>query len=256
MVVLNPVAVVGVDRPLHASRTMTEVTGVGFMPIQNRHIQSAPRGQRLVPFQTGVEVMQSLAQMLGIDAGVDAPHGIRTGRRATEPVLPEPRGAMLIERVQAAQAGPKHHQAGFEQNREGDARFQPRILHLGDDLLREAVDGLAIPDQTSEDETIPFDRGAAATQSPRVPQAVAGFPDSPEHFAGRDLPIPWVRTAGAACRPGSGPDTATSAAHPGRSGSWVCRIGESGEPKYPEEIADSTRAVRGGNGGYARRPTN
>jgi hypothetical protein len=213
------------------------------MSIQNRHVQSADRRPRLVPFQTGGEVTQSLAQMVGSDAGGDAPQGVRTGRGTAEPRLPRSRGAVLLPRVQAAQARPNPHPTGFEQNRGGDA------------LLREAVDGLAIPDQASEDETIPFDRAAAATRSPRVPRAVAGFPDSPERFAGYALPTLWGQTPDAASRPDSGQGTVTRAVPPGRSGSWIYHIGEIGERRCPEETAESTRVVRGANGGYARRPT-
>ena len=145
--------------------------------------------------------MQSLAEVVGSQAGIDATHGVGTGGPTTQPLLPKPRAAVLLQRVQAAQAGPEHHPSGFQENGHGDARFASRILDRGDDLRRQTVPGLALLNQTSENGGIPFDPAVVATRPRTVLPAIAGFPDNPERSGGCALPLPWARTLGGLATP-------------------------------------------------------
>jgi hypothetical protein len=88
---------------------------------------------------------------------VNAPQGVATSGRTPQPLFPEAREAMLPQRVQAAQAGPEHHQAGFKENGHRDTGLSSGILDRGDDPFRKTVDGLAIPDQASENGLTPCD---------------------------------------------------------------------------------------------------
>jgi hypothetical protein len=119
---------------------------VGLVTVENRHAQSADARQGFVPLEAGVDVMQSLSQFVGGEAGVNAPQGVATSGRTPQPAFPEPRGAMLFQRLQAAQAGPEHHQAGFQENGDRDTGLPSGILDRRDDPLRKTVDGFAIPD--------------------------------------------------------------------------------------------------------------
>ena len=198
--------------------------------------------------------MQPLAQFVGDEAGVHAPQGIATSGRTPQPLFPEPRQAMFFQRVQAAQAGPEPHQAGFQENGSRDTGLSSGILDRRDDPFRKTVDGLALPDQASENGITPCARAAAATRPPRVPPAVAGFPDSPERFGGCALPTPWARTLGAACPPGSAPGTATRAVRRGHSDSSASRTGADEAPRCRGESAGRRPSASGANGGSARRP--
>ena len=197
--------------------------------------------------------MQSLSQVVGGEAGVDAPQGVATSGRTPQPLFPEPREAVLFQRVQATQAGPEHHQAGFQENGGRDTGLPSGILDRRDDPLRKTVDRLAIPDQASENGVTPCDRAAAATRSPRVPPAVAGFLDSPARFGGCALPTPWARTLGAAYPVGSARCTATSAVCRGHNDSSASRTGANEAPRCRGENAGRRRSASGANGVSARR---
>ena len=90
MVVLNPIAVLGVNRPLQASRATPAIAGVGLVTVENRHAESADVRQGFVPLQAGVDVMQSRSQFVGGEARVDAPQGVATSGRTSQPPFPEP----------------------------------------------------------------------------------------------------------------------------------------------------------------------
>lgn len=94
MAVLNPIPSFVVDGPLHAPRAMPAIAGVLLMAIRNSDMQSANRRQRFVPLQPGVDVTQSLAEVAGMEAGVELPLGVGAGWPTTEPLLPKPRRAV------------------------------------------------------------------------------------------------------------------------------------------------------------------
>ena len=198
--------------------------------------------------------MQSLSPLVGDEASVNAPQGVATSGRTPQPLFPEPREAVLFQRVQAAQAGPEHHQAGFQENGRRDTGLSSGILDRRDDPFRKTVDGLTLPDQASENGITPFDRAAAATRSPRVPPAGAGFPDSPERSGGCVLPTPGARTPGAACPPGSARGTATRAVRRGHSDSSASRTGANAALRCRGESAGRRRSGSGANGVSARLP--
>src|SRR5208283_1072864 len=217
-----------------------------------RHAQSADVRQGFVALEAGVDVMQSRSQFLGGEASVDAPQGVATSGRTSQPPFPEPREAVLFQRVQAPQVGPEHHQAGFQENGDRDTGLPSGILDRCDDPVRKTVDGLAIPDQAAENGITPCDRAAAATRSPRVPPAVAVCPDSPERSGGCALPTPWARTLGGACHLGSARGKATRAVRRGRSDSSASRTGANAAPRCREESAGPRRSESGANGVSAR----
>jgi hypothetical protein len=54
---------------------------VTFVPIQNRHPKAVLIGQSFVAFEPIIDVMNSLAEPLGLQSGMDPPERIRAGRR-------------------------------------------------------------------------------------------------------------------------------------------------------------------------------
>jgi hypothetical protein len=57
MVVLDALAVFGLDFPLAATGTLTPVAGVLFMAIQDRDIKSKIERESLIALQPGVDVV-------------------------------------------------------------------------------------------------------------------------------------------------------------------------------------------------------
>ena len=58
MIVLNAIALCGVNSSLQATGAVTPKGGVGFMPIQDRHHQPVGGGfQGFHAFEAGVEMM-------------------------------------------------------------------------------------------------------------------------------------------------------------------------------------------------------
>ena len=68
-----------------------------------------------------------------------APQGVATSGRTPQPLFPEPREAVLFQRVQTAQAGPEHHQAGFQENGDRDTGLSSGIPDRRDDPFRKTV---------------------------------------------------------------------------------------------------------------------
>ena len=198
--------------------------------------------------------MQSLAQFVGDEAGVHAPQGVAASGRTPQPLFPEPREAVLFQRVQAAQAGPEHHQAGFQENGRRDTGLSSGIVDRRDDPFRKTVDGLAIPDQAAENGITPCDRAVAATRPARVPPAVAGFPDSPQRSGGCALPDSLGTNTWRGLPPGSARGTATRAVRRGHSGSSVSRSGANEAPTSRGESAGQRRSASGASGVCARLP--
>src|ERR1039458_9208195 len=227
---------------------------MGLVTVENRHAQSADVRQGFVPLEAGVDVMQSLSQFVGDEAGVNAPQGVPPSGRTPQPLFPEPREAVLFQRVQAAQARPEHHQTGLQENGSRDTGLSSGILDRRDDPFRKTIDGLAIPDQASENGITPFDRATAATRLPRVPPAVVGFPDSPERSGGCVLPTPWARTPGAACHPGSARGIATRAVRRGHSDTSVSRTGAGEVPTCRGGSAGQRPSASAANAVSARLP--
>src|SRR5882672_1444965 len=81
MIKLDAIASGTVDGSLQTAGTMTQVTGVAFVTVQNDYSQAVNIRQGLVPFQALVDVMNPLPQPVGIEQSVDASQGVCAGTR-------------------------------------------------------------------------------------------------------------------------------------------------------------------------------
>src|SRR5260370_32294851 len=88
MIKLDAIASRSVDSSLQTARTMTQVTGVAFMTVENDYPQALNIRQGFVPFQELVNVVNPLPQPVGIEHRMDSSQGLRTEGRLFDPTLP------------------------------------------------------------------------------------------------------------------------------------------------------------------------
>ncbi len=109
VIVLNPIAPLGVNRTLQAPRTMPLETGVHLMPIQHRRQPAMGRRvQRLAPFETRIEVPSQGPHVVQLDQAGHATDRVGRGQSPPQPAVPPRTGAGLPQRVEAAQATEEH----------------------------------------------------------------------------------------------------------------------------------------------------
>src|SRR5258708_37767566 len=88
MIKLDAIASCTVDGSLQAAGTMTQVTGVAFVTVQNDYAQAVNIRQGFVPFQALVNVVNPLPQPVGIEQRMDASQSVCAEGRLSEPTLP------------------------------------------------------------------------------------------------------------------------------------------------------------------------
>src|SRR5260370_5787600 len=123
MIKLDAIAFLTVDGSLQAAGTMTQVTGVAFVTVQNDYAQAVNIRQGFVPFQALVNVVNPLPQPVGIEQRMDASQSVCAEGRLSEPTLPKTGPADLFPSVEAAHPGPEQHHRRFHHCRCGNARF-------------------------------------------------------------------------------------------------------------------------------------
>jgi hypothetical protein len=131
VVILNALSLFGLHGALAASRTMAAVAGVLFVAIQNRNVQTQIQGQRFVPLQTTVDLVETIPQLAGIDGGMYPSHGFGADHGPSQPPFPEASSGNGFQRIEAAQARPEHRQSGFQYQR----GRRPRLLTTVGDFV-------------------------------------------------------------------------------------------------------------------------
>ena len=126
-----PNGLFGLHGALAASRTMAVVAGMLFVAIQNRNVQTQIQGQRLVPLQTTVDLVETVPQLVGIDGGMYPSHGFGADHWPSQPPFPEAGGGNGLQRIEASQTRPEHRQSGFQDQR----GRRPRLLALVGDFV-------------------------------------------------------------------------------------------------------------------------
>src|ERR1035441_6590972 len=81
---------------------MAEIAGLAFVAIHDGQADAPIVWQSLIAFETRVDLMDRFPQRAGIHLGVYGSHGFGAGHGMAQPMLPEPRGAGHLERVEAA----------------------------------------------------------------------------------------------------------------------------------------------------------
>jgi len=96
MIKLEAIASRTMNGSLQAARTMTQVTGVAFVTVENDYTQAVNIRQGFVPFQALVNVVNPSPQPAGTEQSVDASQSVGTEGRLFEPTLPKAGPANLI----------------------------------------------------------------------------------------------------------------------------------------------------------------
>src|SRR5438093_12941401 len=102
MIKLDAIASRSVDGSLQTARTMTQVTGVAFMTVENDDSQAVNIRQGFVPFQALVNVVNPLPQPVGIEHRMDRSEERRVGKECRARASPE-RGTKQERRPLRAQ---------------------------------------------------------------------------------------------------------------------------------------------------------
>src|SRR5258708_8781333 len=90
MIKLDAIASRSVDSSLQTARTMTQVTGVAFMTVENNYSQAVNIRQGFVPFQALLNVVNPLPQPAGIEHRMDSSQGVRPTPPRSAPTRPDP----------------------------------------------------------------------------------------------------------------------------------------------------------------------
>src|ERR1700722_273989 len=152
MIKLDAIASRTMNGSLQAARTMTQVTGVAFVTVENDYSQAVNIRQGFVPFQALVNVVNPLPQLMAIQQSMDAPQSVGTEGRLPEPTLPEAGPADLFPSIAAAQPGPKQNQRRFHYRCGGNARFLSPVGNLRDDIFGNLKDFFRIGDQATKND--------------------------------------------------------------------------------------------------------
>lgn len=131
VIILSAFSVFGFDGALPAARTMAAIAGVLLVAVQHRYIQAEIERESLVAFQPGVDRMQTVPQLAGLNTGMDPSHGIGADRLPPGPAFPEPRSLHCLQCIEASQVRPKHRYAGLQYRSGWDARLQAPVGHPG-----------------------------------------------------------------------------------------------------------------------------
>jgi hypothetical protein len=163
---LNAIAGGQVESSLQAAGTMTQITGVAFVAVQNRYAKALNVRQGLVAFQMLVDEVNPLSESRRIEPRLDASDGVGTATGQTQPSLPTAGGRDQFPGVETGHPRPEQHDYGFHYRRGGDAGSRPAIRERRDDVPGEGKDLFRIRDQASENglsfpfpKTIPFQLG-------------------------------------------------------------------------------------------------
>src|SRR5580692_10153780 len=148
----SPPAARRVDGSLQAAGTMTPITGMAFVAVENRNSQAVNIRQGFVPFQALVNVAKPLPQPLGIEPCMDSSQGVRTEGRLFEPALPKAGRPDLFPSVDAAQPGPEQHQRRFHHRRGGNAGLLSAVGNLRDDMFGKLEDFFRIGDEAAKND--------------------------------------------------------------------------------------------------------
>src|SRR5260370_26835292 len=140
MIQLDAIAFLTVDGSLQAAGTMTQVTGVAFVTVQNDYPQAVNIRQGFVAFQTLVDVVNPLPKPVGIEQGMDASQSVCAAGGLLQPTLPKAGPADLFPSVEAAHPGPEQHHRRFHHRRSGDAWLPSLVREVRDDVPREVED--------------------------------------------------------------------------------------------------------------------
>jgi hypothetical protein len=151
MIKLDAIACHTVDGALQTAGTMTQVTGVAFVTVQNDYAQAVNIRQGFVSFQVFVNVVNPLSQPVGVEQSMDASQTVCAEGRFPEPTLPEAGPADLFPSVAAAQPGPKQHQRRFHHRCGGNAWFLSSVGNQCDNVFGELKDLFRIGDQAAKD---------------------------------------------------------------------------------------------------------
>jgi hypothetical protein len=109
VIILKAITPSAVNYALQAAGTMTQVTGVAFVTVQNDYAQAVNIRQGFVPFQALVDVVNPLPQPVGIEQGMDASQSVCAEGRLLQPTLPKAGPADLCPGIDAAHPGPEQH---------------------------------------------------------------------------------------------------------------------------------------------------
>jgi hypothetical protein len=96
---------------------MAPVTGMLFVAIQNRNVQTPIQGQRLVPLQTAVDLVETIPQLADIHGGMHSSHGVGADHVASQPAFPETGLGKGFQRIETSQSRPAHRQSGLQNPR-------------------------------------------------------------------------------------------------------------------------------------------
>src|SRR6476660_8953774 len=141
-----------VDGSLQTAGTMTQVTGVAFVTVQNNYAQAVNIRQGFVPFQTLINVVNPSPHPVGIEQSMDASQSVCAKGRLSEPTLPKAGPADLFPSVDAAHPGPEHHQRRFHHRCGGNARSLPSVGNQYDHVFGELKDLFRIGDQATKND--------------------------------------------------------------------------------------------------------
>ena len=129
---------------------MAAVAGMLLVAIQDRDVQPQIQGQRLVPLQTAVELVEAIPQLADFHDGMHPSHGVGADHLPCQPSFPEPGGGKRFQRMEASQARPEHCQSGFQYERSRRPWLLTPVGDFIEHLAGEVKHLLGIANQTVE----------------------------------------------------------------------------------------------------------
>jgi hypothetical protein len=143
-------AVFAVYGSLQAARTVTEVTGMAFVAVQNSDRDPLMIRQRFITLQLIIDMVNALSQTVGIHQSAYAPDAVGAAHGLSEPATEEAGMSGQFQSIEAAHASPEQRCDGFENDRGRDTRLRAPVHDVGNNSPRKLKDLLGVGEQAAE----------------------------------------------------------------------------------------------------------